>query len=190
MKTFKSVYSKYNKIGHYDESGIKNILFNEINNIKNINRNDMIEIANRTKYNIEAAIVNNGSKHFYIEGINRNRVDIKTALIYESDIIHSHPNGTSLSAEDIVETITFQGKSITAFNDNYIYIFRNNIVEDTDFMNLFNITLSEIEGLLIKKVNNGTITKSQMDFSMNHKVWLEMSKKLKGFDYESYKISR
>ena len=190
MIKFKSNYLKYNKDGYYDINGLNKINYNEILKITGIDTAFIEQIENKTKYKVEGAIIDNNEKSIYIKGIDKNRVDIPTNIIKGSNIIHSHPNGMSLSAEDVIEAITFSAKSVTAFNDKYLYIFKNKITDDLDFISIFNQELSKIESVLIKKVNDGTITKSQMDFSINHKLWLSISKKVKGFDYEAYEISR
>jgi len=190
MIKFKSNYLKYNKDGYYDINGLNKINYNEILKTTGIDTAFIEQIENKTKYKVEGAIIDNNEKSIYIKGIDKNRVDIPTNIIKGSNIIHSHPNGMSLSAEDVIETITFSAKSVTAFNDKYLYIFKNKITDDLDFISIFNQELSKIESVLIKKVNDGTITKSQMDFSINHKLWLSISKKVKGFDYEAYEISR
>ncbi|WP_457744985.1 hypothetical protein [Sulfurimonas sp.] len=190
MKTFKSDYLKYSKSGYFDLNGIETIKYEEIEKRVNVKISDIEKIVNETKYKTEAAIIRSKKSKSFIIGKDKNRVNIPTKLIYGSEIIHSHPNGTSFSAEDIVETITFGGKQITAFNDEYLYVFKNNVKDDIKFIDTFNSVLSSTEVTLLKKVNNGTITKSQMDFSINHKVWLELSKMIRGFDYEAYSISR
>jgi len=190
MRIFKSNYLKYKKDGYFDTNGLKTIKYGDVSEKTIVNISDIESISKNTLYKREAAIVHQNGNSLYIDGIDKNRVEIPTRLIRGSDIIHSHPNGTSLSAEDIIETITFGGKSVSAFNDRYLYIFKNNIVDDSEFIGIFNKQLSKVEAILIKKVNNGTITRSQMDFSINHKVWIEISNQLKGFYYEAYEISR
>ncbi len=186
MKTFKSDYLKYNKSGYFDSIGISELKLSDILQKHSIRMTDIETIISKTQYRVEGAVV--GEK--FIIGRDKNRVDIPTKLIKSEIVVHSHPDGTSFSADDIFETITFGGKGVVAFNDEFFYVFTNNTAGDVELLSLFSEIASLVEESLIKKVNNGTITKSQMYFAINHKVWLKIAQKIEGFGYEAYKIKK
>ena len=189
MKTFKSNYLKYSKSGYFDMTGIVSDNLMSILDKTDIKKIDIDEIKKVTQYKIEGAIVYNNQKRELFIGSSVDRVEIPINIIENADIIHSHPIGVSFTVEDILEVITENANSIVAFNDEYLYKFINNIeIEYNDFKDIIISEISNLDYLLENKIKNGTISTSQKDFSINHKVWLNISQKVKGFNYEAYKI--
>lgn len=188
MINLKSNYLNSNKIGYFDNIGLQTYTLDKICQNVGIKKDDITEIIEKTHYLVEGAIVYNSGNRIFINGSSIDRVELKKELIRDSLIIHSHPSGSSFSAEDIFETITFGGGKLIAFNDEHLYVFKNSVKDDVAFMKIVKSTSLDIENQLINRVNSGTITKSQMLFAINHKIWLSLSEKIEEFDYVAYKI--
>ncbi len=191
MKILKSNYLNYNKIGYYDFSEPKEDKKSSILNNLGIKNSDLNTIINKTAYIVEGAIIYSSGKRYEIIGEAKDRVEVSVELLKDAHIIHSHPLGESFSVEDILEVAQNQAKSIVAFNDIYIYKMTNNIqLKYEKFRDFVILTIDETEAMLQEKVKRGIITKSQKNFAINHKVWQAVSKKIKGFDYEAFKIKK
>ncbi len=191
MKTLKSDYLSYNKSGYYDSIGLTEGEKSEILSHLGVNHGDINDIVKKTAYKVEGAVIYKNAKRYEIIGKFKDRVEVPVELLHNAHVIHSHPLGESFSVEDILEVVKNKSKSIVAFNDEYIYKMTNNIqLENEKFRDMVVSAIDKTDAVLQEKVKRGIITKSQKDFAINHKVWQEVSRKVKGFDYEAFKFKK
>ncbi len=190
MRTLKSNYLHHNKTGYYDsepQEAERSIILNSLH----IKEDDLKNIIEKTAYKVEGAVIYSSNKRYEIIGDAKNRVEVPIEILRNAHIIHSHPLGESFSVEDILEVAQNKAISIVAFNDLYIYKMTNNIqIGYEDFRNIVISVIDDTDAMLQEKIKRGIITKSQKDFSINHKVWHEISKKVEGFGYEAFKFKK
>ena len=184
---FKEDYLNLNKIGYFDEK-FEELKIDEICERVGIDKKDIDEIIKKTNFEVEGAIYykKNGDRVFVKGG--KNYIDVPFANFIDK-FIHSHPTGTSFSAEDVIMAIENKIIHIIAFNDEYFYSLKFkdfNVDFDEEFIKSF----EKYDKILTDKVIRGEITQTQKDFSINHKVWKDLFYKIKGVKYDYYRIRK
>ena len=120
-KRFRSDYLGYGKVGYFDEA-FEELSIDEICKNIGVNRRDIDEIEQMTKYKVEGAVYYLNANRRIIRVGERSRV---SAFDYELKAmikaIHSHPSGTSFSPKDVELTLGYGIKQSVAFNDVYVY---------------------------------------------------------------------
>ncbi len=177
----------FNKIDYFDED-FKELKVSEICQKIKIDKKDLDEIIEKTKFKVEGAVYykNNGERVF-IRG-KKNYIDVPFGKYIEK-FIHSHPRGTSFSAEDIELSIENKISQIVAFNDKYLYSLKFkdfNFDFDKEFVKSF----EKYDKIFTDKVARGEITQSQKDFAINHKMWKDLFSRVKGVQYDYFRIRR
>jgi len=189
-KNFKEDILKLNKLGYFDED-FEEISIDDICKKVGVDKKDIDEIIEKTKFEVEGAVYYRNGERFFVRG-KEDKVGIKASELYLiSNFIHSHPKGTSFSMKDIELIIENEIPHITAFNDEYFYSLK---IEDFNKLkNIEKIIQNEADlvyNMLYKKFERGEISYSQLLFAINHKIWKNVSKKLKEFMYEYYRIKK
>ncbi len=177
----------FSKVDYFDEE-FEKLKISEICNKIGIYKKDLDEIIKKTKFKVEAAVYyKNNNERVFIRG-EKNYIDVPFNK-HIKKFIHSHPKGTSFSAEDIEMAIENKMIQIVAFNDEYVYSLKFENFE-FDFDKEFIISFEKYDKILIDKVLRGEINQSQKDFSINHKVWKDLFKRAKGVKYDYFRIRK
>ena len=177
---------KYKKIGYFDEI-FEELTINEICKRIEIDKKDLDEIIEKTKFEIEGAVayLENGKRIFRKGEIDKVAFS-KNELIMMNKNIHLHPSGVSFSFRDIELIFLFQIEHLVVFNDEYLYSLKLNNF-DTLFLEKIKYSIDNIEERLQKLLQRGIITNSQKNFVINHKLWKEIFSKE---SYEYFKIKK
>ena len=175
----------YDKSGYFDEK-FEELSIDDICKKLDVDIRDINDISKKTNFTVEAGVFYANEERFFILG-EKNYINIPTDINIEK-LIHSHPKGTSFSAEDIFVATEIGMSQIVAFNDVYFYsiIFDNPVISKNFIKNKALLVYDE----LYQKVLRGDIINSQLLFSINHKLWKQISSEIKGFRYEYYKIKK
>ena len=185
-KNFKENYLELNKSGYFDEK-FQELDIKDICKKVGIDKKDIDEIIEKTNFKVEGAVYYRNGARFFIKG-KKSEVEIPFIKNIEK-FIHSHPQGTSFSAIDVELAIENKIPHIVAFNDEYFYSLK---IENFS-QEMYSIMQNEADfvyNILDKKRERGEILNSQLKFSIHHKIWKKVSKEIKGFKYEYYKIKR
>jgi len=186
-RKFKENYLQHSKTGYFDEE-FEELSIDEICKRIDIDKKDVDEIIKKTKFEVEGAVYykNNGDRVFVRGG--KDYVEVPFGSYIEK-FIHSHPKGTSFSAEDILMAINNKTNHIIAFNDEYFYSLKLDRF-DFDFDKMFLSALSKYDKILQDKVQRSEIITEQKDFVINHKVWKDIFEKIEGVKYDYFRVRR
>ena len=185
-KNFKENYLKYSKVGYFDDK-FEELEMDKICQKIGIDKRDLDEIIKKTKFEVEGAVayLKNG-KRIFKKGEHNKVAFTKNELIMMEKNIHSHPSGISFSFRDIELMFLFQIRHLVVFNGEYLYSLKLDGF-DIRYLQKIKTSIDDIEERLQKLVQRGIITKSQKDFSINHKLWKEVFSK---DSYEYFKIKK
>jgi hypothetical protein len=94
----------------------------------------------------------------------------------DSIVVHNHPQGTSLSLEDLEAIVKFDAKELIIVTKAYLFIvtrpFRGwNIVFDGSFQERYSISSSMAESLLDKEIAKNEITLFDKEIEKIHYIW-------------------
>ena len=178
-----------NKTGYFDEA-FEALSLQEICRKVGVRKEDVDEIVAKTRFEVEGAVYYLDDGRRIVRLGEKRRVGVFLRELEKMrKMIHSHPSGASFSPKDVELALGYGIGHIVAFSDEYLYslkIDKGTIVDD----GLIKYEANEVYNRLERMATRGEISKSQLLFAANHKIWKAIAEKVKGFRYEYYRIKR